>query len=503
MTNSSWRVGSWTTPTTTVTQPPVPSEVSPESRSKISNNIAGQFPSFIRDQFPTFIDFVKEYYRSQELKGYCFDIIQNWSDYYNIDNYRDLVTTTTLISSLTTSSTTVDVESTRDFPDEGLLLIEDEIVYYQSKGATLFQTCARGFNAVKSVGLASEYKFESTTAATHSLGTEVVNLNNIFPIYMLGKFKEQFLATYPKNFATGVTESTIIKRIKDFYSSKGTGRSFQFVIRTLFGVESQVSYPRERIFKPSDAFYTSREIIRAVAVSGNPIDLVGQVLYQDNDPNDPNVSAARIYVKGVVEVFTPSGAIFEIDVDTNNSLGTFVTPYKTVLAQDLGANLTDTTVTVDSTLGWPELNGKFRVEDEIITYTDKTVTQFLGCTRAIAPTTNVAHDAGQEVFAAFKIYGYSNIDGSEIQLKVFGGTRGVTLNQGGKYYLPDSKVTTPAAPGFDSLDPIWDSFIYNVRRALRGDSATLGQVETDGSVRCTVVTKEKHRLVRDLSLIHI
>jgi len=497
MTNSSWRVGSWTTPTTTVTQPPVPSEVSPESRSKISTHIAGQFPSFIREQFPTFIDFVKEYYKSQELKGYCIDIIQNWSDYYNIDNYGDLVTTTTLISTVTNDSTSVDVESTRDFPNEGLLLIDDEIIYYQKKGSTLFQDCARGFNAVRAVGIETDYRFESTTAAHHTLGTEVVNLNNIFPLYMLGKFKEQFLATYPKNFADGVTESTIIKRIKDFYSSKGTGRSFQFVLRTLFGVESQVSYPRERIFKPSDAFYTSREIIRATPVSGNPIELVGQVLYQEADANDPSVEFARIYVKGVVEVFTSSGTIYEIDVDTNNSLGSFVTPYKTVLAQDLGQELVDTTVTVDSTLGWPELNGKFRIEDEIISYTDKTVTQFLGCTRAVSPTVNVAHDAGQEVFAAFKIYGYSNIDGSEIQLKVFGGTRGVTLNSGGKYYLPDSKVTTPAAPGFDSLDPIWNSFIYNVRRALRGVSATLGQVETDGSVRCTVVTQEKHRLVRD------
>ena len=497
MTNSSWRVGSWTTPTTTVTQPPVPSEVSPESRSKISTHITGQFPTFVRDQFPTFIDFVREYYKSQELKGYCIDIIQNWSDYYNIDNYGELVTTTTLISTITSSATSIDVESTRDFPNEGLLLVDDEIIYYQKKGSTLFQDCTRGFNAVKAVGIEKEFKFEYTTPAEHALGTEVVNLNNIFPIYMLGKFKEQFLATYPKNFADGVTESTIIKRIKDFYSSKGTGRSFQFVIRTLFGVESQVSYPRERIFKPSDAFYTSREIIRATPVSGNPIELVGQVLYQDADPNDPNVGFARIYVKGVVEVFTPSGTIYEIDVDTNNSLGTFVTPYKTVLSQDLGQELIDDVVTVDSTLGWPELNGKFRIEDEIISYTDKTVTQFLGCTRAIAPTVNVAHDAGQEVFAAFKIFGYSNIDGSEIQLKVFGGTRGVTLNSGGRYYLPDSKVTTPAAPGFDSLDPIWDSFIYNVRRALRGVSATLGQVETDGSVRCTVVTKEKHRLVRD------
>ena len=497
MTNSSWRVGSWTTPTTTVSQPPVPSEVSPESRSKISNNIAGQFPQFIRDSFPTFIDFVKEYYKSQELKGYCIDIIQNWSDYYNIDNYSDLVTTTTLISAVTTSSTTIDVESTRDFPNEGLLLIEDEIIYYQSRGATLFQTCARGFNAVKSVGIEGTYNFESTTAAAHALGTEVVNLNNIFPLYMLGKFKEQFLSTYPKNFATGVTENTIIKRIKDFYASKGTSRSFQFVLRTLFGVDSEISYPRERIFKPSDAYYTSREIIRAIPVSGDPIELVGQVLYQEADPNDPNVDSARIYVKGVVEVFTSSGTIYEIDVDTNNSLGTFVTPYKTVLAEDLGGNITDTTVTVDSTLGWPEQNGRFRIEDEIISYTDKTVTQFLGCNRARENTTNVAHDAGQEVFAAFKIYGNSNIDNSEIQLKIFGGTRGVTLNSGGKYYLPDSKVTTPTAPGFDSIDPIWDSFIYNVRRALRGSSATLGTVANDGSVRCTVVTKEKHRLVRD------
>ena len=317
---------------------------------------------------------------------------------------------------------------------------------------------------------------------------------------MLGKFKEQFLNTYPKNFATGLTESTVIKRIKDFYSAKGTSRSFEFVLRTLFGVESQVSYPRERIFKPSDAFYTSREIIRAIPVSGNPIELVGQVLYQEADPNDSNVGYARIYVKGVVEVFTSSGSVFEIDVDTDNSIGTFTTPYKTVLAQDLGANVTDTIVTVDSTLGWPETNGKFRVEDEIISYTDKTVTQFLGCTRARDNSVNVAHDAGQEVFSAFKIYGNSNVDDSEILLKIYGGTRGVKLNSGGKYYLPDSKVTTPTAPGFDSLDSIWDSFVYNVRRALRGVSATLGQVANDGSVRCTIVTKEKHRLVRDDSV---
>ena len=189
--------------------------------------------------------------------------------------------------------------------------------------------------------------------------------------------------------------------------------------------------------------------------------------------------------------------VYEIDVDTDNALGTFVTPYKTVLADDLSDSVDANIVTVDSTIGWPEENGRFRIQDEIISYTDKTVNQFLGCSRAREGTVNVVHDAGQEVFAAFKIYGTSNVDGSEIVLKVYGGTRGVNITDGGKYYLPKSKVNTPSAPGFDSIDPIWDSFLYNVKRALRGVTATLSTPASDGSTRVTITTLEKHRLVRD------
>ena len=443
---SSWKVGQWTTPTTTVTTQPVPSEVTAESRSQISHNIPGQFASFIQDEYPTFVEFIKAYYKSQELRGYCFDIINNWGDYYNIDNYGNLVVETELISSMSTTSTTVDVTTTRDFPNEGLLMIDDEIIYYKNKGQTIFNDCSRGIDAVKSVGKASEYIFAETVTSEHAVGAKVINLNNIFPIFMLGQFKDQYLSTYPKNFADGITESTVIKRIKDFYASKGTTRSFQFVLRTLFGVDSEVSYPRDRIFKPSDASYTSREVIRATSVSGNPMELVGEVLYQENDPTDPYVNEARIYVKGVQKVFTSSGEIYEIDVDTNNSSGTFVTPYKTTIASDVSNALDFTTITVDSTLGWPELNGRFRVQDEIITYASKTVNQFIGCVRAREGTIADEHIAGQEAFAAFRIYGKSNVDGSDIQIKVFGGTRGVNLTGGGKYYLPDSKVTTPLAP---------------------------------------------------------
>ena len=89
------------------------------------------------------------------------------------------------------------------------------------------------------------------------------------------------------------------------------------------------------------------------------MELVGQVLLQENDPTDSDVNSARIYVKSVVEVFTEEGVIYEIDVDTNNSEGTFVTPYKTTLAFGLGDNVVnDTIVTVDSTLGWLEVKWK-------------------------------------------------------------------------------------------------------------------------------------------------
>ena len=106
-------------------------------------------------------------------------------------------------------------------------------------------------------------------------------------------------------------------------------------------------------------------------------------MYQENDPNDSNVNSWHVYAKSVVEVFTEDGKIYELDVDTENgALEVSPTPYKTLLGEDFWLNLGDSVVTVDSTIGCTELNGAIRIDDEIINYTDKTATQFPGCTRA-------------------------------------------------------------------------------------------------------------------------
>ena len=367
---SSWKVASWVTPQTEVTVDPIDASVSPESRTKVSDRIEEQIPQFIREDYPDFIQFIKYYYQALELKGNPVDVIQNLDEYYNIDRLNDLVETTTASSGIETDATVIDVSNTRDFPKEGLLMIDEEIIYYKSKSQTQFKDCVRGFHATTKVGTLKEYTFSESVAAYHNFGSTVVNLNNLLPLFLLQRFRDQFAESFPSKFAPQIQQSTVTKRLKDFYAAKGTSRSFKYLMRVLFGVESVIEYPKDRIFKPSDAFYTVREIIRATAISGNPVELTGQVLYQENDPNDPNVNSARIYVKSVVEVFTEDGKIYELDVDTENGDGSFTTPYKTLLSEDLSSNLGENFVTVDSTIGWPESGGSIRIDDEIINYTE-------------------------------------------------------------------------------------------------------------------------------------
>ena len=493
---SSWRISSWVTPPTQVAVDPTDSSVSPESRTKISERIEEQLPQFVREDYPDFVEFLKLYFKSAELRGGPMDVVNNFDDYYNIDKLNDLVEKTTVSSAVAIDATTIDVVNTRDFPKEGLAMINDEIIYYKSKNSTQLQHCVRGFHATTKIGTLGEYTFSDSVAAAHSFGDECVNLNNLLPLFMLGRFRDQFAEAFPTAFDSRIKQSSVTKRLKDFYAAKGTSRSFQYLMRVLYGIESEVRYPKDRIFKPSDAFYSVREVIRADALDGNPVELTGQVLYQANDPTDPLVNDARIYVKTVVEVFTEDGKIYELDVDTENGQGTFATPYKTTLSEDIGDRLDEDIVTVDSTLGWPELDGKIRIGSEVLTYTDKTVNQFLGCTRARDNTTVSSHIAGSEVISAFEIFGYSNRDGSKITLKVFGGTRGIELTDGGKYYIQDSKVTTPAAPGFDSNESIWPSFIYNTKKLLTGSQLTLSSPDAQGRVIATVTTTENHGLKR-------
>ncbi len=71
----------------------------------------------------------------------------------------------------------------------------------------------------------------------------------------------------------------------------------------------------------------------------------------------------------------------------------------TVLGADILAG--ETTITVVSTSGWPDKYGLLKIDNEIITYTSKTDTQFLGCARGFSGIDQISREDASE-FLSFQ-----------------------------------------------------------------------------------------------------
>ena len=102
-----------------------------DTRVNIQQIIENQLPEFLLSESPNSVEFFKAYYLSQEHQGGTIDIIDNLDQYLKLDNLTPevIVGVTTLTSSVTTTSDTITVSSTKGFPNQyGLLKIDDEII---------------------------------------------------------------------------------------------------------------------------------------------------------------------------------------------------------------------------------------------------------------------------------------------------------------------------------------------------------------------------------------
>jgi len=75
---------------------------------------------------------------------------------------------------------------------------------------------------------------------------------------------------------------------------------------------------------------------------------------------------------------------------------------ETAINDATGISATDETITVDSTLGFPE-QGRIKIEQEEILYTGKTATTFTGCTRAERGTKASTHSDDTRVHNAYNV----------------------------------------------------------------------------------------------------
>ena len=127
-----------------------------ESRIKIQQIVNNQLPNFVKNENPEAVDFMQQYYVSQEFQGGPVDISDNLDQYLKLDNLTPevVVDSTTTVGLATIGAKTIYVSSTKGFPNQyGLLKIDDEIITYTGIGSTSFTGCIRGFSGITSYHL--------------------------------------------------------------------------------------------------------------------------------------------------------------------------------------------------------------------------------------------------------------------------------------------------------------------------------------------------------------
>ena len=452
-----------------------------DSRIKISSVVQNQVPDFVKEDYPLFIDFLKQYYISQEFDGASLDLIQNIDQYIKIDNLTNLIESTTTSADVSFFDETIDVESTAGFPNSyGLIQIGNEIITYTGKTSSSFTGCVRGFSGVTSfegTNTPDELVFTQSNVEEHSSGSDVTNLSILFLQEFLTKVKKQVTPGFEgRDFYSGLNENLFIKQSRDFYTSKGTEESFKILFRALYGEEVKVIRPSDFLIKPSDAQYRITRDLVVEAISGNPLDLLNRTLFQDEADNFKKASGSinnvqKISRDGKEYYIISLDYDFDKDINVGGSIsGEFsIHPStKVVKSVSIGSSVID----VDSTVGFPTTGSLIATlengTDINVSYNSKNYNQFFECSGI-----SQAIDQGQFLRYDDYAYGYSGI-GTDNPVKVR--VTGVLseLNIIDNSYLYDENQTVKIKSlGIESNDIKSNNWIFNIATTYNVQSITL------------------------------
>ena len=83
--------------------------------------------------------------------------------------------------------------------------------------------------------------------------------------------KDEYAINIPENLLAD--KPTLYKNIKDYYLTRGSQKSFEFIFSLLSGEAVQISYPSENILRASDGKWVLDKTIKVTRDSGNIFDL--------------------------------------------------------------------------------------------------------------------------------------------------------------------------------------------------------------------------------------
>ena len=477
-----------------------------DKRIQVQQIIENQLPEFLKSESPLSVDFLKQYYISQEHRGGVVDLTDNLDQYIKLDNLTPevIVGVTTLSSNISASESTVVVSSTKGFPRTyGLFKIDDEIFTYTGITTNTFTGVVRGFSGITSFrdpNNPGELTFSTSVAGIHTATSTVENLSVLFLKEFYNKTKSYLTpGLEDTKLNTNLDISNFIKESKSLYQSKGTEESFRILFNILYGITPKIIDLENLLIKPSSAEFIRREVVVAEQISGDPNKLAGQTITKSNDSEtSASVSEVEIFSRsGNTGITTYYKLNLFIGFDESNTIrGTFTIPGKTRVIED--APINTSILTVDSTVGFGTTgtvitNGVNGINT--VTYTDKTINQFLNCT-GVGVSIRSADDLRNDE----TIFGYENGDLSKkVELRITGVISDFELlpTTGSSVTLEGEKVTVKNLGEIISNPPknertrktvFFNSWIYNTASRFQFDfESTL----LPGQSSSTIITKSE------------
>ena len=508
----------------------LPSIVTPSSQ------VDSTLPIYIYENYERFVEFMKSAAESEERLGFGQDLLQHLLTYRDFDTYKNpivkfnyltnpynerdesvfkddrIITTATdtaVLGNLQNSGTYgqdltyilaqleqnyLKLNDTYGFPDEnGVILIDDEIILYRKKEGNFLLDLKRGASGTYILPtFTSAGEYASTEPAVHLAGAKVYNLSVLFMAAMLDTIHKSFTPDISSSrVVPEVNRSILLSQIQDFYRAKGSKLGIKALFKFLFAENDvEVEYPGDRMIVPSKSTWNESKLLRVVQVPDTfcntrednvtPAKLINSELVFKSYLDD------KVYAKMICDYVSSypyeDEVQYEMYIQKDDIKGDIVANPNTILTRDINryGSIDDRrdvfTITVESTLGFPD-KGVIFVEDEAITYTDKTFNQFLGCTRGYIGVTT-KHKKGTAVFGPYYVEGRYFEDGEEKVSRSWplGLVSDVDIVDPGLLHTVDDEVFVNGPGRIDPREPIMESFIENY------DDDLASQVESDESI---------------------
>lgn len=234
----------------------------PVSNNRTSILVPSQLPEFVREDHNTFVQFIQSYYKFLEDNNYKKAIKSNLSVSTEIGRPGAYQNTNIVYLSANASESETPISNGAKVNINGTITFASNV----DSNSSIFTVNPP---VPTRIVQGDFYVYEDRSSSTNSQLMDVTkNWSRYLDIdtattdnqQVRQKLYDNYIKMLPKNL---IADKTLIaKHAKEFYRSKGSEKSVQFLLRSLYGTESSFYYPKDDILRASDGKWYLEKSIR-------------------------------------------------------------------------------------------------------------------------------------------------------------------------------------------------------------------------------------------------